>query len=283
MEALLDSPFTAPVVAAMAVSLLAALIAWGAKSSVALSFGALLAFLAAYYETYQKIPSFPPAGAANKVFYVALIGGLAVIALERWTAGRWARVAFAIGVSAFAAIWIGWAKFASPDALTYPLAGLAVLGGALALGGLDGMRQASGAAGLAGLAALFALAAPTALFGGSSTGVGLCLGALAGIALLSLAALLTGRALWPSAVTAAGGGLAAMLDTLALVSRAADPFALALIVVAPFLGLGAVRYSPAAWRAQPWRVWLVGGLATLSPLPVILALLFLRHENPLGS
>ena len=32
------------------------------------------AFLGAYWLVYSKIPPFPPVGAVNKVFYIALIG-----------------------------------------------------------------------------------------------------------------------------------------------------------------------------------------------------------------
>ncbi len=283
MDDLLDSPFAPAIIAGAAAALVAAVVAKAAKSSAAASIGALLAFLAAYYETYEKIPAFPPVGASNKVFYVALIAGVAALAVEGWARTVWARAALALGASVFAAAWIGWTRFAEPDALTYPLAGLAALGGALALGGLDRLGERGGAAGLAGLAAVFVLAAPVLLFGGSSTGVGVCLGAMAGIGLLSLEALLSVRASRPSAVLGAGGGLAAALDSPALISRAADPLALILVAIAPFLGLLAVSKTPAAWRARPWAVWLVAGLATLSPLPVILALLFLRHENPLGG
>ncbi len=282
MGALFDSPFTPAILWAAAAGLVAAIVARAAKSSAAAALGALAAFLAAYYATYEKIPAFPPVGASNKVFYVAPIAGLAALALDRFARGAVARAGLAFAVAAFASLWIGWSRFADPDAWTYPLAAAAALGGALTLGGLDRLGGANGAAGFAGLAALFALAAPVELFAGASTGVGVCLGAMTGVSILSLEALISGRTLGPAAVLGAGGGLAALLFTPMLLSRAADPLALALIVVAPFLGLLAVSKTPAAWRARPIAVWLVGGLATLSPLPAILALLFLRHDNPLG-
>jgi hypothetical protein len=282
METLFDSPFTPAILAASAAALVMAAVARITKSSAAASLGALLAFLAAYYETYQKIPAFPPMGAANKVFYVAPVAGLVALALDRFARGGLARAALALAVAAFAAVWISASKFADPDAWTYPLVAAAALGGALALGGLDRIGAKSGAAGFAALGAISLLAAPVELFAGSSTGVGVCLGAAAGAAILSLEGLISSRPLPPSAVMGIGGGLAALLFTPALLSRAADPLALALVIVAPFIGLYAVSKTPAAWRARPWSVWLVGGLATLSPLPAILALLFLRHDNPLG-
>ncbi len=286
MDLIVNNPF-APVLAAC---LAAALILAGAARFAKLRLAATLAppviFLVGYVATYQKIPPFPPVGASNKVFYVALVATLGAAALD--VVGRFPRSVLAGASSLLAAVWIGWTKLANPDAATLVLFAALVVGGGLALWGLDRLATlsapfGSGANALAGLAAVSALSAPTLLFGGSSTGVGLCLGLAAGAAVLSVEALGARRGLQPAAMLGAGGGLVAALDTIALVTRRADPFAMALIALAPFLGPWAVRLLSPALRKRPAVAWIVSGLAVLSPLPVIVALLLLRHDNPLGS
>ncbi|MGO9419108.1 hypothetical protein [Roseiarcus sp.] len=286
MDLIVNNPF-APVLAAC---LAAALILAGAARFAKLRLAATLAppviFLVGYVATYQKIPPFPPVGASNKVFYVALVATLGAAALD--VVGRFRRSVLAGASSLLAAVWIGWTKLANPDAATLVLFAALVVGGGLALWGLDRLATlsapfGSGANALAGLAAVSALSAPTLLFGGSSTGVGLCLGLAAGAAVLSVEALGARRGLQPAAMLGAGGGLVAALDTIALVTRRADPFAMALIALAPFLGPWAVRLLSPALRKRPAVAWIVSGLAVLSPLPVIVALLLLRHDNPLGS
>jgi len=286
VDLIVNNPF-APVLAAC---LAAALILAGAARFAKLRLAATLAppviFLVGYVATYQKIPPFPPVGASNKVFYVALVATLGAAALD--VVGRFPRSVLAGASSLLAAVWIGWTKLANPDAATLVLFAALVVGGGLALWGLDRLATlsapfGSGANALAGLAAVSALSAPTLLFGGSSTGVGLCLGLAAGAAVLSVEALGARRGLQPAAMLGAGGGLVAALDTIALVTRRADPFAMALIALAPFLGPWAVRLLSPALRKRPAVAWIVSGLAVLSPLPVIVALLLLRHDNPLGS
>ena len=135
MAALLDSPFTPILVAALALALAARLSQrdWIAAAAPA------VVFLVAYYQTYQKVPSFPPAGAANKVFYVALIAGAVALLFERWAANRFVRLGLALAAGLFAALWIGSTKFAEPDAWTYPLSIIATVGAALTLARLDAL------------------------------------------------------------------------------------------------------------------------------------------------
>ena len=245
-------------------------------------------FLVSYVVTYQKIPPFPPLGAANKVFYVALAATLGASALEAFArVPRWAlagpRLAARRRMGRLGRSW--------------PIRTAATSGSVCrarrrrrprALGPRpprDAARRRSAAAlrRSAGLAAVSALSAPALLFGGSSTGVGLCLGLAAGAAVLSAEALGAPRRLGPAAMLGAGSGLLAALDTIALVTRNADLLVLALIALAPFLGPRAVRLLPPALERRPVVAWVVSGLAVLSPLPVIVALLLLRHDNPLAT
>jgi len=286
MDLILNNPFAPVLAVSLVAALVLAVIARLTRSCFVATLAAPMVFLVAYVATYQKIPPFPPVGASNKVFYVALVATLALLAFD--AIGRVPRSALAVAASLLAAAWVGSTKLAAPDATTLTLFVVLVAGGGVGLWGLDRLATLSsplggGAAALAGLAAVSVLSAPTLLFGGSSTGVGLCLGLAAGAALLSTENLGVRRVLAPAAMLGAGSGLAASLDTIALVTRRADPFALALIALAPFLGPWAVRRLPPALRNHPLVGWIVSGLAVLSPLPVIMALLLLRHENPLGT
>ncbi|RBP07283.1 hypothetical protein DFR50_1287 [Roseiarcus fermentans] len=286
MDAIVDSPFLPVLSACVIVALAFAAAARLSGSRTAATLAAPAVFLVAYVVTYQKIPTFPPVGAANKVFYVAVAVTLAALALDAFASlPRWALAGLA---SLVAAGWVGSTKLANPDSIGLVLFPALVLGGGLALWGLDRLAaeprpSGGGAAALAGLAAVSALSAPALLFGGSSTGVGLCLGLAAGAAVLSADGFLAPRRLGPAAMLGAGSGLLAALDTIALVTRNADPFALALIALAPFLGPLAARLLPPALERRPVVAWVVSGLAILSPLPVIVALLLLRHDNPLAT
>ena len=209
-------------------------------SACVATLAAPVVFLVGYVLTYQKIPPFPPAGAANKVFYVALVATLAAAAARRWRAFRALRSPGPL--SLLAAVWIGSTKLADPDATTLTILVALVVGGGVALWGLDRLATLAppfggGAAALAGLAAVAALTAPTLLFGGSSTGVGLCLGLAAGAAVLSADGPAARIAVsGPPRCSARAADSLAALDTIALVTRRADPFALSLIALAPFLG-----------------------------------------------
>jgi hypothetical protein len=120
------------------------------------------------------------------------------------------------------------------------------------------------------------------LFGGSSTSMGLCLGFAVGLAICSLSLMLAARSLGTMAVLGAGGGLLAVIDTVVLITGGADLIALALVALSPLLGPFGVRLLPRTLRGSSALVWVATGIAALSPLPVIVTLLFLRYENPLA-
>jgi hypothetical protein len=283
MNFVIDSPFTPPIAAAAVAAIVCAALLYFARSAIIGALAAGLVFLASYYETYQKIPDFPPAGAANKMFYIA--GAVAVVAAAlAWFSPN--RLARALAASLFAAAWTGASQFAQADAIWFVTFVAMVLGGGAVLYRLDDIAfsregAVNSAATLAASASTFLLMAPIALFGGSSTSVGLMLGASAGLALLSLAALSGPVGATKVSILGAGAGLLALADSLTLISRRADLIAVALMAVAPFLTPLGLRLLPARPRDRPALIWLASGLAALSPLPVILALLFWRHESPL--
>ena len=287
MEWLPDNPFVpivlACVLAAVALSLLAFLI----KSDFAASAAPPALFLIGYYATYQKVPPFPPIGSTNKIFYIALLATLGGFVLDRIAVGPLPRAAASLVVSLLAAAWIAYARLDSPDAELIVTGGAVILVGALVLWRIDMIATAAepeggGAVALALLAALAAVFAPVALFGGSSTSVGLCLGFAIGLGICSLSLMLAPRSLGNMAVLGAGGGLLAVIDTVVLITGGVDLIALALVALSPLLGPFGVRLLPRTLRGSSALVWVATGIAALSPLPVIVTLLFLRYENPLA-
>ena len=268
---------------AVAFSLLAFLI----KSDFIASVAPPAIFLIGYYATYQKVPPFPPIGSTNKIFYIALFATLGSFVLDRIAVGPLPVAAASLVVSLLAAVWIGLASLDSPDAELIVTGAGVILVGALVLWRVGMIATAAepeggGAVGLALLAALAAVFAPVALFGGSSTSMGLCLGVSVGLGISSLSLLLAPRSLGTMAVLGAGGGLLAVVDTVVLITGEVDLLALALVALSPLLGPLGVRLLPRTLRGSSALVWVATGIAALSPLPVIVTLLFLRHENPLA-
>ena len=130
------------------------------------------------------------------------------------------------------------------------------------------------------LAVLPGVFAPIALFGGSSTSVGLCLGLTAGLAMMALVNLFWPRALGLTAVLGAGCGLLAVIDTITLITRHIDFLALAVFLAVLFTGqIGARAVLPQHVGPRVRAVAI--GVMAAAPILVILAILFLRHESPL--
>ncbi|WP_419694514.1 hypothetical protein ACN2CC_29095 [Mesorhizobium muleiense] len=125
-------------------------------------------FLVAYWLAYNKVPSFPPVGAVNKVFFVAVIGtalGILAEAVGRGMLGR----ALALAQPIASAAYIGATRL--PDAL--PEVAVAALWGLLVMhglsGGTDRAEDESGTRRAALLGIACAGFAPIALLGASSS------------------------------------------------------------------------------------------------------------------
>ena len=255
-----------------------------------------LVFLVGYVFTYQKVPGFPPVGSTNKIFYIAVFGALAGFVLDlaasqslaaRGTVAALRGVAWVV-VPLAIALWIALPRLAAPDvSLWLSLAGLA-LGGIAMLWRLDVLAAARPSEGgemiaLALLAALAGGLAPIALFGGSSTSVGLCLGVAAGLALASLVGLFAPRGFGAAAILGGGGGLLAVIDTVTLITRRADPLALALLLSVLVSGQAGARLLLPAGRGAPRLRAVAIALMPAVPIALIVVLLFLREPNPLGT
>jgi hypothetical protein len=286
MGSLLDSPFSLVIgiclVTGLALSLLARVVrvAWPA------GLVAPVVFLVAYYLTYAKIPTFPPAGAVNKIFYIVLAAALAgllydLIAPPRFTEAG-GRLILLLTASLLIAIWISLPRFAATDAMLLLIVAALVLGGTLLLWRLaivDGAGEGSLDAAVL-LAVLPAVFAPIALFGGSSTSVGLCLGLAAGLAMMALVNLFSPRRLGLTAVLGGGGALLAVIDTITLITRHIDFLALAVFLAVPFIGhTGARAVLPRHQPGSRVRAVATGVIAAATVVPILI-ILFLRHESP---
>jgi hypothetical protein len=219
---------------------------------------ALAGFLLAYILS-GGVPAFPPASAAQKVFYLALLGGAAGFALD--LAGRpaqpqrTARMVF----PGLALLWLAWRQLASGVALG-DLAILAALwgGGALVLwrleraetqgGGLSAtLMLVVGALGVAGIAVLGASAAGSSAAGTSSSVASLAAAlaaAAGGLALWGYCIWLVKAARGPFGATAllgGGGALLGLAYALALFTPQASRAALVVLTLVFFADMAAGR------------------------------------------
>ena len=296
MDLIVNNPLFPVLSVCAVVAIGLAIAAWITRSAWLSTVAAPIVFLVAWVVTYRRVPTFPPVDASDTIFSVALAATVGVLALDLFVrVPRWLdpftsrhgafvpvpRVMMAVMTALLAAAWTGWSKLGAETTML-PFLGL-VLGGGFALWCLDragkpGSASGDGGTALICLAAVSVLSAPTLLYGGSPAG--LALGLAAGAAVLSMENMAHRRILRPAAMLGAGSGLLAALDTIAFVTRRADSYALALIAIAPVLGPWAVSLLPQGLRNRPAVVWIVAGLGALSPLPLILAILVLRHGDP---
>lgn len=285
MEDLLDSPFTPTIVACLIAGLAVGGAARLLRSALLANLAAPVTFLVAYYETYNKIPSFPPVGSTNKIFYIAIAAAAIGVALDLLALPRLARLVLVAAPLPIAA-WIALPRFTDPSMLFVLSFAAIVVGGAVLLWRIAALADASPPDGgplVAGglLAVLPAVFAPIALFGGSSTSVGLCVGLTAGLAVGAGLTLVAPMPLRATAILGAGGGLLAVIDTVTLITQRADPIALLLFLTVLLAGqVGARVLLPVdrpGWRLRGIAQTLLAAV----PIIAIAALLFLTHESPL--
>jgi hypothetical protein len=289
METLLDGPFASTVIACLVAGLALSLLARAVRLPWPADLVAPLVFLVAYYQTYGKIPAFPPLGSTNKIFFVVLAATLIGLAVDFFVQPRVSGVAWRSIIpfmaSLLIAVWIGQPRFAEAGiAFAAPLAAL-VLGGTVVLWRLVMLGAASPEGGGMDAAVLFAVLpaafAPIALFGGSSTSVGLCLGLTAGLGMSALVGLFAPRRLGFAAVLGAGGGLLAVIDTITLITQRVDFLALAVFLAALFAGQIGTQFILPRGRPGPRIRAVATGVMAATPIVVILVILFLRHDSPL--
>jgi hypothetical protein len=246
-------------------------------------------FLAAYVATYQQVPSFPPVGSVNKIFYIALAAALLGLAVDRAPVSRTVRRVLDVAIPIAVAGWIAAPRLtrAEPDLLI----GLPALwlGGALVLWRLDtlgaGEAADGGSAVATALLATLALGfAPVALAGASSTSLMLCLALFAGWGAAAVWELAAPRdALAATALFGGAAGLLAVVDTVVLITRHID--VLALLLLLPVLACGQIgarlllRSPRFHGRARAVLVALVAA----APIPLVAAVLLLRHPDAFAT
>ena len=135
MDLIVNNPFAPILAACLVAALVLAVISRLTQLRWVATLAAPVVFLVAYVATYQKVPPFPPVGASNKVFYVALVVMLGAGVLD--AIGKLPRPALAGAASLLAAGWIGSSKLADPDSTTLFLFAALSGGGGVALWGLD--------------------------------------------------------------------------------------------------------------------------------------------------
>jgi hypothetical protein len=244
-------------------------------------------FLASYVLTYQQVPTFPPIGATNKIFYIAVVATLIGFIFDLLPLIKnYGKILAAI-MSLSIVGWIAYPRFAKPD-MNLIVTSLGLwLGGIALLWRLDTVakkpteRNGGGVAGIAMLASLLLGFAPVALFGGSSTSMMLCLAAVAGLAAVALWELVIPRQTFgASAVFGVGCGLLAMINTVTLITRQVDLAALALLLLIPYTGEVSARLLPPHRIRGRVRQVLIGILAA-SPILLVMAVLLLRRPESL--
>ena len=245
-------------------------------------------FLASYVLTYQQVPTFPPVGATNKIFYIAVVATLIGLILDLLPLIKnYGKILAAI-MSLSIVGWIAYPRFAKPDIDLMAISLGLWLGGIALLWPLDTVaktpteRNGGGVVGITMLASLLLGFAPVALFGGSSTSMILCLAAVAGLAAVALWELVVPRQTFgASAVFGVGCGLLAMIDTVTLITRQVDLAALALLLLIPYTGEVSARLLPPHRIRGRVRQALIGTLAA-SPILLVIAALLLRRPESLS-
>jgi hypothetical protein len=243
-------------------------------------------FLTSYVLTYQQVPTFPPLGSTNKIFYIALAAALIGLVLDMLPRTADYRRLLAVIMPPLIVGWIGVPRFAKPDVeLIATILGL-WLGGIVLLWRLDTVarspaeRNGGSIVAIAMLMALLLAFAPVALLGGSSTSLMLCLAAVAGFAAVALWELFVPKgAFGASAVFGVGCGLLAMIDTVTLITREVDLVALALLLLIPYAGEVSGRLLLPRGRFSGRVRQILVGIFAASPLLLVMAVLLLRHRE----
>jgi hypothetical protein len=245
-------------------------------------------FLASYVLTYQQVPTFPPIGATNKIFYIAVVATLIGFIFDLLPLIKnYGKILAAI-MSLSIVGWIAYPRFAKPDIDLMAISLGLWLGGIALLWPLDTVartpteRNGGGVVGIAMLASLLLGFAPVALFGGSSTSMMLCLAAVAGLAAVALWELVIPRQTFgASTVFGVGCGFLAMINTVTLITRQLDLAALALLLLIPYTGEVSARLLPPNRIRGRVRQVLIGTFVA-SPILLLMAVLLLRRPESLS-
>ncbi|UVC15047.1 hypothetical protein [Mesorhizobium onobrychidis] len=217
-------------------------------------------FLAAYYLVYNKVPAFPPVGAVNKIFYVAVLGTVVGVAVDLLKLPKLSRAIVLLQPVA-AAFYIGWVRLTDGpiEVIVAAAAGLLVM--------LLLSRDQNGEAGEANLRRAIVLGifclgfAPLALFGASSSSFQLLI--IFAVAIFASLVWNVANAQYAFATTAMLGGAGSILAVVlavTLITRKTDLAILCLfgaVFLAPLASSRFARVFPAKGQAARLAIFTV--------------------------
>jgi hypothetical protein len=273
-----EEALIASALAAMAVTLvLSGILRWR-KIVSPTDFLLPVAFLGSYWLTYNKVPTFPPVGAVNKIFYLVLIGILVGTAADLLKLPRLVHM-LALCQPAATALYIGAPRLsvAPWEVILAALFGVSAIL-LLMIDRAGSSRESSLRRGSV-LAVVSLGFAPIALLGASSSTFQLC---------LIFAATCFGALVWHlrnpafrfggASFLGAAGGLIATADTVVLITRKTDLMALAILglslVFPPLLAPG---LSKALGIARPFTHLAVYIALALLPAGAAVAVAFFNY------
>jgi hypothetical protein len=286
----LDNPILFAALICFAIGLVLSGLARIVVGSVLVSMTLAIVFLASYVLTYQQVPPFPPVGATNKIFYIALVAALIGLALDLRRGGVEYANLFVVVLPPAIVGWIGYPRLIGPDvdvivtSVGLCVGGIAVLRCLHKVSKEPPERNGGSVVGTAMLIALLVVFAPVALLGSSSTSLMLCLVAATGLAACAFLELAIPRqAFCASAVFGVGCGVLAVIDTVTLITKQVDLAALALVFLVPYAGDFSARLLLPANRIHGRVRQILIGTFSATPILLVLAVLFLRHPQSFVS
>src|SRR6476646_133262 len=112
---MLDNPVASAALICFLLGLVLSGLARIVRHSAVASIVLPIIFLASYIVTYQQVPPFPPIGATNKIFYIALAAALVGFALDLLPRTANYRKLLAAIMPLLIVGWIGFPRFAKLD------------------------------------------------------------------------------------------------------------------------------------------------------------------------
>ncbi len=217
---------------------LAGVLYWTVDRRVGSHYAAItggLVFLLAFYLAYDRLPSFPPRGSTNKVFYLSLAGLIAGLVVERLPHRDRVVKAAAVLVPLAVAVWIAWPRLARGiDAQLLTLLAIGWMAGTLLLWRLWDMRASPEVPWIVLL--VFALGlAPLTQLGASVGTMMLALAFAAGLGGIALWNFPTPRIAFTAPPLLGGAlGLIGATDTLLLISQKINLVGLGVLLLVVF-------------------------------------------------
>ena len=207
--------------------------------------GVIIGFCVAYV-LMEGLPLFPPPASKQKVLYLALAGGLIGLVIDLAHRPPFLERAAAIALPGFALLWLGSRQLAKgPEVSLLVLMVVLWAGSSIVLWRISDQRR-DGGLNAALLVMVMAIGVALIAYYGRSASLAMLSGALAAAA-GAVALCLYGSRLGlqgvggfvATAVYGGGGAVVSLVFVLALFTPTAEPWALAILALAPLTGLAA--------------------------------------------